>query len=50
MLDLDASPYGFFVWTSYGLTALVFVGLIWASLAHSRYWRKRAEQSDDTSK
>lgn len=43
MLDLDPGPYGFYVWTSYGLSAL---GLVWlgvSSLLFARRWRRRAE-------
>lgn len=43
MLNLETGKYGFFIWTAYGLTALVFVLLIASSLNHARRWRRRAE-------
>lgn len=43
MLHLETGKYGFFIWTAYGLTALVFVLLIASSLNHARRWRRRAE-------
>jgi heme exporter protein D len=43
MLDLDAGAYALFVWPAYGLTALVFIGMIVASLGHARRWRKLAQ-------
>ena len=39
MLDLDASPYGAFVWPAFAITALVFAGMIAGALAHARHWR-----------
>lgn len=44
MLDLDAGEYALFLWPAFGFTALVFAGMITASLSHARRWRKRAEQ------
>jgi heme exporter protein D len=46
MLDLDAGAYAAFVWPAYGITALVFIAMIWFSLARSRHWRRRAEKDD----
>ncbi len=46
MLDLDAGAYAAFVWPAYGITALIFIGMIWLSLARSRHWRRRAEKDD----
>ncbi|MFT4933397.1 MAG: heme exporter protein D [Pseudoalteromonas distincta] len=43
MLDLDASPYGAFVWPAFAITALVFAGMIAGALAHARHWRARTE-------
>jgi heme exporter protein D len=43
MLHLETGKYAFFVWTAYGLTAVVFIALIASSLAHARRWRARAE-------
>jgi len=39
MLDFDMSPYGFFVWGSYGLSALGISGLI----IHSNYSAHKAK-------
>ncbi|MFN3512677.1 MAG: heme exporter protein CcmD [Phenylobacterium sp.] len=44
MLDLDAGAYAAFVWPSYAITAAVFVGMVWYSLARARRWRRRAEE------
>ena len=44
MLDLDAGAYAAFVWPAYGITAAIFVGMIWLTLARSRRWRRRAEK------
>ncbi|WP_374573888.1 heme exporter protein CcmD [Phenylobacterium sp.] len=46
MLDLDAGKYALFVWPAFGVTAVVFAGMIIGSLAHARRWRKRAEDLD----
>ena len=43
MLDLDAGKYAGFIWPAYGITALVFLVLIWTSLSFSRSWRRRAQ-------
>jgi heme exporter protein D len=43
VLHLETGKYAFFIWTAYGLSALVFVVLIAASLNHARRWKKRAE-------
>ena len=43
MLDFNAGKYAVFVWPAYGLTALVFLGLIADSLLRARRWRKAAE-------
>ena len=43
MLDLDPGPYGFYIWTSYGLSAVALAWLAVSSLAFARRWRRRAE-------
>lgn len=43
MPHLETGKYALFIWPAYGLTALVFIGLIVGSLAHARRWRRRAE-------
>ncbi len=43
MLDLDPGPYGFYIWTSYGLSAVALARLAVYSLAFARRWRRRAE-------
>ncbi len=43
MLDLDAGKYGFYVWTAYGATAIVFIALIVSALGHAARWRKKAK-------
>ncbi len=44
MLDLDPGKYGLFIWTAYGLSLIAFVGMIWLTLARSRYWRMEAKR------
>lgn len=43
MLDLDPGAYGFYIWTSYGLSAAALVALVVSSLGFARRWRRRAE-------
>jgi heme exporter protein CcmD len=43
MLDLDPGPYGFYIWTSYGVSAAALAWLTVSSLAFARRWRQRAE-------
>lgn len=47
MPDFDTGAYGAFIWPAYGLTALVFVAMVWSSLAHARTWRRKAQAGDD---
>jgi len=42
MLHLDTGKYAFFVWSAYGVTALVFAILIAGSLNHARRWKAKA--------
>jgi heme exporter protein D len=44
MLDFDAGKYAAYVWIAFGLTAVVLGAMIVSSLAHARYWKKRAEE------
>ena len=44
MPSLETGKYAFFVWTAYGITALVFLVLIVASLNHSRRWKKKLQE------
>jgi heme exporter protein D len=39
----ETGKYAAFIWTAYGITALVFAGLVVGSLRHASRWRKRAE-------
>ena len=43
MLDLDPGPYGFYIWTSYGLSAVALVWLAVSSLTFTWRWRRRAQ-------
>ncbi|MFM8754820.1 MAG: heme exporter protein CcmD [Phenylobacterium sp.] len=43
MLDLDPGPYGFYIWTSYGLSAAALAWLAVSSLTFARRWRRRAQ-------
>lgn len=47
MFDFNAGKYALFVWSAYGLSALVFLVLIVDSLMGARRWKgevKRREQ------
>ncbi len=48
MLDLDAGKYAPFVWLAYGLTAFVFIAMIWSSLAYARRWKDKAQPKGPT--
>ena len=43
MLHLETGKYALFIWPAYGLTALVFAGMIVSSLGFAGRWRKKAE-------
>lgn len=43
MPSFDAGPYAFYVWTSYGVSAVVVAWLIADSLLRARRWRRAAE-------
>lgn len=43
MIHLETGKYGFYIWSAYGLTAVVFAGMIVGALNHSRRWKARAE-------
>jgi heme exporter protein D len=45
-LNLDMGRYAIFVWPAYGVTAVIFAGMIIDSLARARRWRRRAEDLD----
>ncbi|HSV01682.1 MAG TPA: heme exporter protein CcmD [Phenylobacterium sp.] len=45
MADLSGGKYAAYIWPAYGVTALVFAGLIVSSLWHARRWRGRARRS-----
>ena len=45
--DLHAGPYAANIWPAYGVTALVFAGLVVGALLHARRWRRRAEARRD---
>ena len=42
--DFDAGKYAFFVWTSYGVSALVVAWMIFDSFSRAAKWRKEAER------
>jgi heme exporter protein D len=44
MLDFDAGKYAPFVWPAYGVTVLVFVVMIAATLLRARRWRREVER------
>lgn len=43
-LDFDAGEYAFYVWASFGITAVVIAWMIADSLWRSAKWRKEAER------
>ena len=43
-LIASVGNYGAFIWPAYGITVLVFAGMIVGSLARTRRWRRRAEE------
>jgi heme exporter protein D len=45
-LDFAAGKYAIFVWPAYGLTALIFVGLITDTVLRARRWRRAVEQRE----
>lgn len=36
--------YAEYIVPAFAVTAIVFAGLVWASLAHARRWRRRYEE------
>jgi heme exporter protein D len=44
MIHLETGKYGFYIWTAYGLTALVFLVMIVGALNHARRWKTRFEE------
>lgn len=44
MQDLFTGKYAAFIGPAFAITALVFAGMIAASLAHARRWRRRYEE------
>jgi heme exporter protein D len=43
MPHLETGKYAAFIWPAYAITAAVFAGMIGASLAFARRWRRKAE-------
>jgi heme exporter protein D len=43
MLNLETGKYAFYIWTAYGISAVVFTAMIAGSIAHARRWKARAE-------
>jgi heme exporter protein D len=44
MPDLDMSPYAAFVWSAWGISALVVAALIARAVAASRRWKRDLER------
>jgi heme exporter protein CcmD len=44
MPDFHVGKYGAYIWPAYGITVLVFLGLIVSSLWRARRWRRIAER------
>lgn len=40
MFDLDMSPYGAYIWTCWGVTAVVLAALCARALVSARYWKR----------
>ena len=47
MLDFNAGKYAIFVWSAYGLSALVFAGLILDSLFGARRWKREVSRLEN---
>ncbi|MGH6957229.1 MAG: heme exporter protein CcmD [Caulobacteraceae bacterium] len=43
-LPVVHDKYAFFVWTAYGVSALVFVWMVLDTLVRTRLWRRRADR------
>ena len=43
-MDLNFGKYAFYIWVSYGATAVVMIGLIADTLLRARRWRLEAER------
>jgi heme exporter protein CcmD len=44
MPDFHTGRYAAYIWPAYGITVLVFAGMIASSLRHAARWRRRAEE------
>lgn len=44
MPDLHFGKYAAYIWPAYGVTAVVFAGLIAGALRHAARWKRRAEE------
>jgi heme exporter protein D len=43
MIHLETGKYAFYVWTAYGLSAVVIAAMAVGALAHARRWKARFE-------
>lgn len=48
MLDLDMSPYGVFVWGSWGISALALAALAIRAVATSIRWKRELARLEAT--
>lgn len=46
MFDLDMSPYGAYVWTCWGITAVVLLALCARAIASARYWKRELAKQE----
>ena len=44
MIHLDMGKYAAFVWTAYGISLVVLLGLVADSLRRAGHWRREAER------
>ncbi len=43
---LHVGKYATFIGAAYGISVMVFAGMVWTTLAKARRWRKRAQALD----
>ena len=47
MLDLDMSPYGVFVWSSWGISAVALVAISIRALVAARRWKSELTRLEE---
>ena len=44
MLDFDMSPYGAYIWSAWGVTAVVLIALCVRAGLSARYWKSELKK------